>query len=179
MIAIDPLSKNHDRSVFRSGQPELDAWFIHRSAEDEKRGAERTFVAIDKKLGVIGIYSLSYLTLSVHDLPKRFTATLRGHDAIPAALIGRRGRDERVQGGGVGELLLADALRRILGAARSMPIFAILADAQDDHAAEFYTDFGFRPFPSRKLRLFLAMAPVIAALAKGQAEPAFIRRHAF
>jgi GNAT superfamily N-acetyltransferase len=167
MIAIEPLSKQHDRSLFRSGQPELDAWFRRRSSKDEKQGAERAFVAVDRKLGVIGVYSLGYLTLSVHGLPKRMAANLRDHDAIPAALIGRRGRDERVQGGGVGELLLADALRRILGAARSISIAAIVVDAQDDHAAEFYTDFGFEPFPSRKLRLFLPIAPVIAALGKG------------
>jgi hypothetical protein len=38
---------------------------------------------------------------------------------IPAALIGRLARDERVRGEGIGDLLLADAVRRVLGAARA------------------------------------------------------------
>lgn len=167
MIEIEPLGPRHDRKVFGCGQPALDAWFRQRPNRAQRGSVDRAFVAVDAELGVIGVYSLSFLTLSIPDLPRDLATTLPPGDAIPAALIGQRGRDERVQGGGVGELLLADALRRILGAMRRVPIFAILADAQDDHAAEFYTDFGFVPFPSRPLRLFLPAATVVAALGQG------------
>src|SRR4051812_45773709 len=42
------------------------------------------------------------------------------YDAIPAALIGRLARDKKVRGEGVGDLLLADAVRRAIEASRSL-----------------------------------------------------------
>lgn len=123
------------------------------------------FVARDDELGVVGFYSLSTYTLAVEDLPEEIARKLPRYDAIPAALIGRLARDVRARGRGLGELLLADAIRRILGAGRSVAVFAIVVDAKDDRAVEFYRAFGFIPFPSRPRRLFLPTATAIKALA--------------
>ncbi len=71
-----------------------------------------------------------------------------------ATLIARLARDGPVRGQGVGELLFAGAIRRILGAGRSIAVFAIVVDAKNDHAVAFYKRYGFRPFPSRPRRLF-------------------------
>jgi len=81
-------------------------------------------------------------------------------------LIRRLARDERVRGQGVGELLLADAIYRILGAGRSIAVFAIVVDAKDQRAADFYKAFGFRAFPLRPGRLFLLTATAAAGLEK-------------
>jgi ribosomal protein S18 acetylase RimI-like enzyme len=100
-------------------------------------------------------------------------------------LIGRLARDERVRGQGTGELLLADAVRRTLGAARSVAVFAIVIDAKDDPAVEFYRRFGFsnyfrsgrtgcffRPLPrsprwlARKSDAALALPPLTPAAAR-------------
>jgi hypothetical protein len=64
----------------------------------------------------------------------------------------------------VGELLLADAVRRILDAARSVAVFAIIVDAKDDTAALFYRRFGFQPFPLQPRRLFLLASTALTAL---------------
>jgi ribosomal protein S18 acetylase RimI-like enzyme len=58
----------------------------------------------------------------------------------------------------LGELLLADAIQRILGAGRSVAVFAIVVDAKDERAVEFYKAFGFRVFPLQPRRLFLLTA---------------------
>jgi hypothetical protein len=50
-------------------------------------------------------------------MPADLARKLPRYDAIPAVRIGQLARDERVRGQGVGELLLADAVRRMLGAA--------------------------------------------------------------
>lgn len=165
-IAIEPLGKRHDRAAFSCGQANLDDWFRHRASQDEKRDVARVFVAVDSELGVIGFYSLSSFTLSIHDMPEDLARKLPRYDAIPAALIGRLARDERARGRGVGELLLADAISRILGAGRSLAIFAIVVDAKDERAVEFYKAFGFRPFPLRPKRLFLPTATAVAGLGK-------------
>jgi GNAT superfamily N-acetyltransferase len=163
-FTITPLGKHHDRAAFRCGQSELDDWFRQRASQDERRNIARVFVAVDDTIGVAGFYSLSSFTLALDELPPELAARLPRYDAIPAALIGRLARDERVRGQGIGELLLADAVRRILGAARSLAVFAIVVDAKDDQAARFYREFGFREFPANPHRLFLPTSSALAAL---------------
>jgi GNAT superfamily N-acetyltransferase len=161
---IEPLGKQHDRAAFSSGQSDIDDWFRRRASQDERRDVARVFVALDDEGTVIGFYSLSACTLALNDLPAELARRLPRYDAIPAARIGRLARHERVGAQGVGELLLADAVRRILGAARSVAVFAIVVDAKDDAAARFYRRFGFQPFPLQPQRLFLPAATALAAL---------------
>lgn len=163
-IRIEPLGKHHDRTRFSCGQPDLDDWFRVRASQDEKRNIARVFVAIDDDLGVIGFYSLSSLSLSLDHLPEQIARKLPRYDSIPAALIGRLARDQHVRGQGVGELLLADAIRRVLEAGRSIAVFAIVVDAKDERAAAFYQAFGFQAFPLRPDRLFLLTATAAAGL---------------
>jgi GNAT superfamily N-acetyltransferase len=164
IVGIEPLGKQHDRATFTSGQPDIDDWFHRRASQDERRNIARIFVAIDHERCIVGFYSLSSYTLALDDLPTELARKLPRYDAIPAARIGRLARDERVRGQGVGELLLADAVRRILGAARSVAVFAIVVDAKDDTAAAFYRRFGFQPFPLQPRRLFLLTSTALAAL---------------
>jgi GNAT superfamily N-acetyltransferase len=144
----------------------LDDWFHHRAGQDEKRNVARVFVAIDDRYGIVGFYSLSSFTLAIDDLPPEHAKRLPRYDAIPAALIGRLARDIRVRGEGIGDLLLADAVRRILGAARSLAVFAIVVDAKDHKALAFYQDFGFVPFPNRVRRLFMPASEAVEALSR-------------
>ena len=165
-IAIEPLGKHHDRAQFSCGKPALDDWFRHRASQDEKRDVARVFVACDDELGIAGFYSLSAFTLAIEDVPEHVAGKLPRYDAIPAALIGRLARDERARGRGLGELLLADAVRRILTAGRSLAVFAIIVEAKDDRAIAFYESFGFRPFPTRARRLFLPTSTAAQAFTR-------------
>ena len=122
------------------------------------------FAGVEDTLGVIGFYSLSAFTLSLTDLPEGIAHKLPRYDAIPAALIGRLARDERVRGQGIGELLLADAVRRILGASKTLAVFAIVVEAKNAGAVAFYEGFGFRLFPLHLDRLFLLTSSAAAAV---------------
>ena len=163
-VVLEPLGKTHDRSKFSCGQAELDDWFRRRASQDERRNVARVFVATDDAFGIVGFYSLSSFTLGFEDLPEEIARKLPRYDAIPAALIGRLARDERVRGRGIGELLLADAIRRILGAGKTLAVFAIVVDAKDERTAAFYEGFGFRPFPLHPRRLFLLTSSAVAAV---------------
>ena len=122
------------------------------------------FAGVEDTLGVIGFYSLSAFTLSLTDLPEGIAHKLPRYDAIPAALIGRLARDERVRGQGVGELLLADAVRRILSASKTLAVFAIVVEAKNAGAIAFYEGFGFRLFPLHPDRLFLLTSSAASAV---------------
>lgn len=163
-IILEPLGKQHDRSNFTCGEAELDDWFRRRAGQDERRNIARVFVAVDSELGVVGFYSLSSFKLDVDDLSEDIAHKLPRYDGIPAAPIGRLARDVRVRGKGIGELLVADAVRRILSAAQSLAVFAIMVDAKDERAATFYGRFGFRRFPLRPNRLFLLASSAVTAL---------------
>jgi GNAT superfamily N-acetyltransferase len=165
ITAIEPLGK-HDRAAFSCGVAALDDWFRLRAGQDEQRNVARVFVAVDDRHGIIGFYSLSSFTLAITDLPPEHARHLPRYDVIPAALIGRLARDQRVRGEGIGGLLLADAVRRVVGAARSLAVFAIVVDAMDESAAAFYRDFGFSPFPNRPLRLFMPAREAAEAIAR-------------
>jgi GNAT superfamily N-acetyltransferase len=163
-LIFEPLGKQHDRSKFSCGEAALDDWFRRRAGQDERRNIARVFVAVDAELGVVGFYSLSSFRLDFDDLPDELARKLPRYDGVPAALIGRLARDSRVRGKGVGGLLVADAVQRILSAARSLAVFAIMVDAKDERAATFYEGLGFRRFPLRPSRLFLPASSAAAAL---------------
>lgn len=165
-LVIEPLGKYHDRTAFSCGQAELDDWFHRRASQDERRNIARVFVAVDNSLGIIGFYSLSSFTLGLTDLPDAIARKLPRYDAIPAALIGRLARDVRGRGQGIGELLLADAISRVLAVGSTLAVFAIVVDAKDAAAATFYEEFGFHTFPSRPDRLFLLTSSAAAAIKK-------------
>jgi len=162
-IRFESLSKKHDRSTFVCGVPALDDWFRARASQDERRNIARVFVALDDQ-GIPGFYSLSMFTLSLEDLPREIEGKLPRYKALPAALIGRLARHVRARGQGVGDLLLADAVTRVLGAAQSVAAFAIVVDAKDDAAIAFYRSFGFIQFPSTPNRLFLLASTAAAGL---------------
>lgn len=164
-LAFEPLRKGHERASFSCGEPALDHWFRNRASQDVKRNVARVFVAVDHDdhEAILGFYSLSAFTLALESLPDDLARKLPRYDAIPASLIGRLARSERMRGQGIGELLLADAIKRILAVGESMAVFAIVVDAKNELAARFYRSFGFLPFPDSPGRLFLPTSTARAA----------------
>ena len=163
--AIDPLGK-HERTGFSCRVAAVDDWFHARAGQDEKRNVVRVFVTVDDQHRIVGFYSLSSSTLAMTDLPREYAKRLPRYDRIPAALIGRLVRDESARGEGLGDLLLADAVRRIIGASHWLAVFAIVGEARNEEAAAIYRNFGFAPFPSRPLRLFMTMSEAAEAVSR-------------
>jgi GNAT superfamily N-acetyltransferase len=162
-IRFEPLQRSHDRGAFVCGVPALDEWFRTRAGQDQRRHVAQVFVALDEE-GVVGFYSLSMFTLTLESLPEGLAHKLPKHEAIPAALIGRLARHKRAAGSGVGDLLLADAVTRVLAASESVAAFAIIVDAKDDRGRRFYESHGFTSLVSRPQRLFLLTATAVQAL---------------
>jgi GNAT superfamily N-acetyltransferase len=167
-ISIRPLDKADDRSAFCCGQAELDNWFHQRASQDQRRNVARVFVAFDDELGIVGFYSLNSFTLALDDLPDEIARKLPRYDAIPTALIGRLARDQKVRRKGIGELLLADAIKRIISAAATLAVFAIVVDAKYETAAKFYEAFGFSRLPDHPQRLFMLTSVAADGVARSE-----------
>ena len=101
---------------------------------------------------------MSALGIDLGDLPQAIARRLPRYPVVPAARIGRLAVDDRHQGRGLGALLLADAIGRVVRANRQMAVFAIVVDAIDDNARRFYRHHGFVALPSAPRRLFLPTA---------------------
>lgn len=122
-LKIKPLSEHRDRRTFSCGEAELDDYFRRRAGQDERCNVARIFVAVSDDLSVAGFYSLSTCAINPGQLPEQIARRLLHYETIPAALAGRLARDLRTRGKGVGELLVADAVKRVLGADRSIAIW--------------------------------------------------------
>ena len=160
-LIIVPLGKQHDRKSFDCGENSLNQYLHLYANQDIRRRINRVFVASppDAPRQVIGYYSLSAGSLDANVLPEAFRRRLPRYPA-PVVLLGRLAVAESHQGMGLGSILLADALQRIAQASQVMAVYAVVVDALNDQAAEFYRQFGFIPMPSQPLKLFLPMESV-------------------
>jgi len=162
-LRFEVLSSRHDREGFSSGVGALDQWFRTRAGQDQRRRIAQVFVAVSDG-AIVGFFSLSMFTIGLDGLPQELARKLPRYDAIPAALIGRLARAELAKGTGVGGLLLADAIKRVISATESVAAYAIVVDAKDDAGQRFYEAHGFIPLPSRPRRLFLLTETAAAAM---------------
>lgn len=76
--------------------------------------------------------------------------------------MGRLAVSETFKGKGLGAALLANALKR--AATAEIAAYALVVDAKDELAAEFYVHHGFIPLPEQPLCLFLPLATVKSLL---------------
>ena len=105
---------------------------------------------------IVGYYSLSAASFEKEELPPALAKRLP-HYPVPAAILGRLAVDRTCQGQGLGEILLLDAIRRVVRASATLMVYAVIVDTKNDRAVAFYERYGFRTFASIQRRLFLPL----------------------
>ena len=156
-LTVEPLGPHHDRASFSCGEPSLDHYIRRQASQDIRRRVARVFVASgDPPERIAGYYTLSAASFEKDNLPAELARCLP-HYPVPAAVIGRLGVDLRTQGSGLGEILLIDAIHRVVRAGDTVGVYAVVVDALRDRAGAFYERYGFAPFPSQPLRLYLPL----------------------
>jgi len=158
MLSIQPLAGRHDRRAFESGSAQLDAWLRQTAQQHQRRGISRTFVAVthDAPSRILGFYALTVCEVVADELPEDLAKRLPRR--VPAIRLGRLAVDRSVQGQGLGEHLLMDAISRAKLVLEHVGVHALFVDAKDAHAAAFYRKYGFRPLPSHPLTLVLVIS---------------------
>ena len=156
-LVFEPLGPHHDRASFACGEPALDDYLRRRASQDARRRVARVFVAVGSAPDeVAGYYTLSAASFEKDELPAGIAKRLP-HYPVPAVVIGRLAVSRAFQGRGFGEMLLLDAIRRVVRASTAIAAYAVVVDAKNDAARAFYERYGFRPFPSTPRRLFLPL----------------------
>lgn len=154
---LEALASRHDRSAFASGEERLDRYFQTQVTQDIRRRVANCFVAVEAATGqVAAYYTIASASVSTPDLPPDEAKRLPRYPTLPAVRIGRLAVDRQFQGRGLGKALLADAAVKAMGAAPAS--FALLVDAKDEQAVNFYQQHGFRPLGSLPKVLFLPLA---------------------
>lgn len=158
---IVPLATAHDRRVFQSGAEALDRYLKEQATQDQRRHIAACFVlANPDHNAVIGFYTLSSFTVAARELPAELARKLPKYGQIPCTLLGRLAVDMKHRGRGAGRTLLIDALHRSLVQAAGIASWAVVVDAKDNDAREFYTRYGFLALLDAPNRLFLPMATI-------------------
>jgi GNAT superfamily N-acetyltransferase len=93
--------------------------------------------------------------------------TQRGHSSslpIGMVLVARLAADQSVQGRGVGATLLAEALRKAVGAGEVAAARLIVVDAVDEESGRLLSAVRLHPAPEYPLRLYRRVKDLRASL---------------
>jgi GNAT superfamily N-acetyltransferase len=102
----------------------------------------------------VGYYSLAFGSVAHEQTPERVKKGLARHP-IPVMILARLAIDQNLQGKGLGQGSLKDAIERTIRAAEIGGLRAILVHAKDDAARVFYQHFNFEPSPTDPYHLFM------------------------
>ncbi len=158
---FDP--ERHDASGFASGEPALDDWLREHAATEARRGHSRTFVWTTETARVVGYYTLAAHKVARDEVPTRIGRG--GPREIPATLIAKLALSDELRGRGLGAVLLADALDRVVVAAEQVGAKLIVVDALHEQVAGWYEALGFRRVPD-SLILVLKISDASASRAR-------------
>lgn len=168
MPVISTLSRNHNRTGFDCGAPELNAFLKATARQHGEKGISRTFVLSEpgKPAVILGYFTLTLCEVRTEHLPERYAQKYPAH-GLPAVRLARLAVARKFQGKGYGGLLLADAIRRTVFIAEQAGVIGLFVDAKTENARRFYEKYGFTALPDHAAQLFLPLETLRAAMSKG------------
>ncbi|MDB9313265.1 GNAT family N-acetyltransferase [Spirulina sp. CS-785/01] len=166
VLKIEPLqSRKHNRSAFSCGQDSLDNYLRKYASQDLKKRVSAVFVLVDDvEMTILAYYTLSSYTVEVTELDDTLTQRLPRYPRLPATLLGRLAVDQSQRGQGYGELMLIDALKRSLETTKQVASVAVIVEALDETAKNFYLRYGFQAFQQTAMKLYLPMKSIATLL---------------
>lgn len=134
----------------------LDRYIREQASQDIRRRVSACFMALNSHRQLLAYYTLASASVLLDQLPSTIQKKLPRYAAVPAVRMGRLAVDKSHRQKGLGSTLLADALTR---ACRSeITAFALIVDAKDHEAIQFYRQHGFMSLSHQGQSLFLPLA---------------------
>jgi ribosomal protein S18 acetylase RimI-like enzyme len=159
-LYVEPLGASHDRAVFSCGVPPLVKYLQTQASQDMKKRLAAVYVLTPDGNTIAGYYTLSAYSVRLDKIPEEIARKLTRMPEVPATLVRRLARSSAFRGQGIGEILLADALKRSSANSKFVASWAVMVDAKDANAVAFYRKYGFIEIPATPSRLFLPMETV-------------------
>lgn len=160
----EPIDKRHDRDVFDCGDNDLNLFLQRHARQNHKKGGAKTYLAVrNGDSRVLGYYSLSPASIAYAETPEVIRRGLARHE-IPVFRLARLAVDKSVQGQGLGGQLLLAVGRRSLLVASQVGGVALLINAKNERAANWYSGYGAVPLQEDNLTLLLPFKTIHAAL---------------
>jgi GNAT superfamily N-acetyltransferase len=149
---------------FDCGTPELNEWLRVYARTDHNRGSARVYVSVDTNADLIaGYYCLSAGAVEHADAPNRVSKG-SAHPPIPIVLLGRLAVDQHYAGEGLGRFLVQDAFQHIVQTAGVIGTRAVMVQAKNSAAADFYKRLGFQASDSNWMLFFLLVKDIQKSL---------------
>jgi Predicted acetyltransferase len=143
MIDVRRLQPADDRSSFRSGNPDLDRFFIRYAGQNQFRHhIGTTYVAVEKGQ-ILGFVTVAPSQIEIDDLPRSRRKKLPRYP-LPVLRLARLAVDERARRQGIGRLLLRSVFMLAREMASSLGCVGVVVDAKPA-ALDFYKCYGFEP----------------------------------
>jgi len=155
---IVSLDKMHDRKSFVCGIDSLDNYLRKQAGQESQKRIAVTYMFNDQNENKIaGYYTLSATAIELMALPEAVRKKLPPYPYLPATLIGRLAVDKVYKRRGFGELILIDAMKRAYRTSLEVASLAIVVDAINSNAKQFYEKYGFLDLSVASHRLFFPM----------------------
>jgi GNAT superfamily N-acetyltransferase len=135
--------------------------------QNHTSGGAKCFVAVESGAPeqILGFYTLSPASLLYARTPETLRRGLGRYD-VPVFRLGRLAVDVAAQGQGLGGQLLMAAGARALLVSHQVGGVALLIDAKDERAAQWYRKFGAHSLPDAELSLLIPLKTIAAALTR-------------
>jgi ribosomal protein S18 acetylase RimI-like enzyme len=108
---------------------------------------------------IIGYYTICTASVNIKDFPKEYQKGFPRYP-MPCMLLAKLAVDINLQGNGYGDYLIYDCLKRIKLLSESIGSHALIVDALDDEATNFYQKYGFKLFKDSKLKLYFPIGSI-------------------
>jgi GNAT superfamily N-acetyltransferase len=154
-----PLGKTHDRAAFDCADADLNTYLRRFARQNHQSGGAKCFVAVpcDAPTRILGFCTLSPASLEYARTPALGRKGLARYD-VPVFRLGRLAVDRSLQGRGLGGALLLRAADRCIRVARDVGGVALLIDAKNNRAADWYESYGALRLEDAPLSLILPLA---------------------
>lgn len=148
----------HDRNGFDCGVPELNDYLQRLAEQHRRKGVSTPFVLVDTATPteILGYYCLSAAQVDAAELRESDRKKLPRYP-VPCFRLGRLAVRKDRRGQGLGKLLLACAVDRCLKARNDVAAYALIVDAKDESARQFYERYGFTAFADEPMALYLGL----------------------
>ncbi|MCL2022505.1 MAG: GNAT family N-acetyltransferase [Betaproteobacteria bacterium] len=149
----------HNCADFNCGIPALNEYLQRYADQHRKRGISSAYVLVEPNTPerILGYYTLSAAEIDSAPLIKKDRQKLPRYP-IPCFRLGRLACRADEQWRGPGKRMLASAIDRCLIARAHVAAYALIADAKNANARDFYAHFGFMQLFGKPMAMYLPLA---------------------